>query len=326
MGSGEAKALLKYCRPKNGMPLKLTAGGDGLVVDFHDYTMYIQLNIEGSVLEPGSVCVEGELFIKAVNTMAGALTLEAQDDQLVLNGVMRLGVVVDSPPDFPSCGEVLAQLNMSHCLKRTTFATDASEGEMCEVVYLDSDAVVATDKSRIVIYDFDSGLPGVAVPAVLTKPLLTMGEVTISDSEYYLIFAGGGVRIALPKIQVPYPEYRKYVPKLSERTAAKVNRKDFIDLVKRASLAKTENSSVGVCFVRLRGGELEVYARDSLVEYREVIPAEVNGEPTETSLSYTRLMDFLQQADDIVEIYIREMNPVLLACPGYQCVLMPVRT
>lgn len=196
-------------------------------------------------------------------------------------------------------------------------------------------SVVATDSRRLALTDHEVEFPAdsemdIIIPLKtvdeLQRTLGESGELRILAGEKQIAFEFGSTLILSKRVEGNYPNFRQVIPQTSEERVA-MDRDQFLNAVRRASLLATENSNA----VKLSFSEnkLEILAATSEIgEARETLAVKYSGKEMAISFNPAFLMDPLKVLDSD-EVYLDltdDTSPgVLRSTVSFVYVLMPIR-
>jgi DNA polymerase-3 subunit beta len=316
--------------------------------------------VRGKVEEEGELTVPSKLFYDYISLLKEekinlvnqdqVLMVEAGDYKTKINGLLS--------SDFPLVPSVLADKtfllpinSFREALSQVIFAvsTNESRPELSGVFlkFENSELImVATDSYRLAERKIKISAENPSGTSVII-PSRTMAEVNrilslfkdvsdcpsdvqISVSENQVVFTFGSVEIISRTIEGNFPDYQQIVPK-SFQTETKIDRNDFINAVKTASLF----SRSGLFDVTVKfdpSGTFTAIAADATRgENNAVTKAEVFGPENSVTLNFRYLLDGLNSmgTERVVFQMIDGSNPCMIRPIGQEnqhlYIVMPIR-
>jgi DNA polymerase-3 subunit beta len=195
--------------------------------------------------------------------------------------------------------------------------------------------IVATDGRRLAYIkkEVDKGGDAnfsVIIPAKTINELGRLlgeeGIVKIVLVKNQIVFDFGKTYIVSRLIEGHFPNYEQVIPK-EEKAAVKVNREEFLQATKRASLLTSQESqSIKIEFSK---NKLAISARSpNIGEAREEIPAEIKGEEVIIGFNPAYLMDVLRNlSTETVSVFLSGSDKpgLIRGADDYLYVIMPMQ-
>ena len=296
-----------------------------------DETMGIQTAFKATVEEPGELTLPAKLLESIVSRLPGediaiketeedaSVTLTCSSGEYQVRGL--------SAEDYPSLPEVedgqVAQLSADALLsglRGALFATSADETkQVLTGVHLmaetDTLEFAATDGHRLAVVKTsdesntdEAGAAGtlmdVTVPAKALRELEKMIQLYASSEPIALrfdrtqvVFELGNQRLTTRLLEGQYPNYRQLVPKQFERQVT-VDRKQFATALERiAVLADQKNNIVKLSFDPEQQTMAVSVDAQEVGSGREVVTAQITGEPLDIAFNVRYLLDGLKALD-----------------------------
>ncbi len=198
--------------------------------------------------------------------------------------------------------------------------------------------IVATDSYRLAEKKLSSkGNDGVSllVPANAMSDLLRIvsdgdADVEVFHDDQQVLFKVGDVELVTRLIDGNYPDYRKLIPE-SFTSTARINKQEFTNLTKIASLFARESAGSIVVSVDEGDGEVQVRSVASqLGENTSKATAKVTGDGSIT-LNSRYLLDVLSvlRGAEVEFCFNGKLEPSLIRDPSdkdYKHVIMPLKS
>jgi len=286
----------------------------------------IQYRIRAKVSEQGKVAVPARVLSSFVNYLSSStLEIQAQNNILSLeSGEIKTKMNGVDPEEFPIIPEVeknefvsIQSSILNNGLSQVAkIASPSSIKPEISGIYFHFEknllTMAATDSFRLaekkfrfsepfnISKSYEFILPGRAASFlksvldsndqllnVFFSPNLLMIEPTAKDNE-----GGDSFCFVSKLVEGRYPDYKEIIPKKLENEA-KIDRKDFLAHLRRASLFASRINEVKVKFLE-KENKIEVFCQNpELGEYSSLVPAEIKGKDAEVSFNYKFLIDGL---------------------------------
>lgn len=155
-------------------------------------------------------------------------------------------------------------------------------------------------------------------------------EIDLSDNQ--IVFKYGPVELTSRTIEGNYPDYKQIIPETTQTTAV-VDRSEFVQAIKTASLfSKTGLFDINLT-VNPKDGQIELSASDSnRGENSVVLKGEIQGKENAATLNYRYLLDGVNAlgTTKVTLQMIDASNPAILKPEDlpdeeYQYIIMPIR-
>jgi len=312
----------------------------------------VQGEVEGESL---TFCVPARKFYEIIkNFPEDEVLLVKEDSRLIVRDPaerITYELALGDPSEFPALpdfneeqaidipGHILSLL-----IEKTIFASSKEEARfVLSGIYFEplkeegKLRAVASDGHRLALFEAEIlGLDKAELsPFILSRKSareiadLSEDELTVKlayINNYAVLWTSLGVFFSRT-IEGSFPDYRAVTPSTFERVA-KIDRRRFIETLKRVSLILTEKfKPVVLTFDR---GELMIESKENEVgQARERIYCEYVGERFSIVFNAGYLLDVLQviDADEVEMKMIDEKRPVVLLDPrqeGFLYVVMPM--
>ena len=329
----------------------LRAAGGELEIAATDMELSLRLTAECQVEGDGAVVAPGRLLVDLARLLPdGEVVLEHRPEQGTLevtSGTASYKLNTYSAEDFPKLPDV--ENAQTFTVDRAAFletvsrvARSASRDESRPVltgilVRFEGGKLVmaATDSYRLSVKETElSGGEGADLEAIVPARALTeltriaqdADELRIGVQENHVVFGAGDVWLTTRRIDGQFPNYKQLLPETFEHEV-KMDREEFLEVVRRASVMAQRNSPLRLRFAE---GELTVSAQTQDVgEAKESLPAQFSGEPLEIGFNPEFLRDGLESVDS-EEIALRLISPlrpglIHSEADNFSYLIMPIR-
>jgi DNA polymerase-3 subunit beta len=317
----------------------------------------ISKNIFGKIVEEGSLTIPYATISSIVNNLTSErVDLETNKQNGLIIKTDNYQAVIQGIPeeDFPIIPKVEKQegvvevnsLALKEGLDRVIVAGEISDlrPEISGVLFAVETTglkLVATDSFRLAEARISSDNLKIKIGQGIkfTLPLRAAQELSriIKEEEeavFYLdqnqfLFQTKEIEFISRLIEGKFPDYEAIIPKTTE-TEVILKREELVAALKLAGVFVGRVSSVNL---RIKDKKVvEVSSKDPAIgENAYLIPAKVNGPPSEVSFNWRYLMDGLKGGDteQVILGLNHEDRPTVIKNPGddsYLYLLMPIKT
>ncbi len=329
----------------------LEAADNKLVLTTTDLEVYIRIEIDAEIENPGKTTVPARKFSEIIGALAGdSVTLETNENQHISISCGKsffkiLGLDAD---EFPKDEELdvswsftLPALDFKRMMGKVSYAASLDETRhvlngLLLSVRSGVLTSVCTDGRRLALLeqnldgdvpdDFDVILPAKVV-SELMKVLDKNDPLTIDLSESRAAFMVEGARLTSKLVEGSYPNYRQVIPASFSHSAV-MPRDELLTVLNRVSMVVSENSAS--VSLKLENAKMMVSA--SSVEFGEANePLQVSYDDQDIEISFNPdfLVDPLRylEAEQVVIQFNDEFSPISISGDeGFLCVIMPMRS
>jgi len=328
-----------------------------------DLEIGIKCTYPATVQGEGAIAVSGRKFFEIVRELPEGnvdLTVEEGKFLTIISRKSYFKITGSNKEDFPVI-PIVSEEKMTSIdnamyigmIKKTLFAIAEAEarhvlnGGLFEIERDNEQQIrlrmVGTDGNRMAIceriiedtkrlLEKEEGSHQIILPKKtlieLRRLMDAEGEIKIGIGEKQISFMGGGVYITSRIIEGNFPNYKQVVPQ-KEGQEVRVNRSDFVSVVRRVSVMSREKTRVIIIEFSPEGGV--VRAKDPEIgEGREEFELKYKGEPITIGLNYQYLLEALDSLTDkevIIELQ-SGLNPCVIkqeSDPNSLCIVMPMR-
>lgn len=295
--------------------------GNDLTVCGYDLEKGIRTSTQVYGASDGSVVLNAQKISGIIKNFSdGEIRFEC-DEKFIVNiigGMSDFSIHGIDGEAFPALPELTGDRSFSldsgrlrdiiHSTSHAVAQTDARPiltGEYFEVSG-NSLTVVAADNYRLAICE-ESGMVSGEAEHKFIVPGKTLGDlvklidgdehpVGIELTRKYIIFNYNGITLFSRILEGEYLDYKKVIPSPG-KTFVKINRRDFIECVERASLLVDEKMKTPLrC--RFSGGLLNIRCSTQYGKVNDNINIELTGQDIEIGFNNRYLLDALRASKD----------------------------
>lgn len=317
-----------------------------------DLEFGVRVVIPAKIEKSGGVLVPGRQFVEILSSLTREKArLYQEKDQLVLtsgSGSFKFQALPkdEFPRLFEEKGEKVGEFTQSlfqNIFSKLIFAVsqDESRPHLTGVYVVKKEGCVdyvATDGYRLSLKRVrDASVVGEGSEGLILSPRLIGEGLGLKGGKTSLyvykkgnqaILESGGALLVGRLIEGAYPDYEKVIPK-ELKTSIKLDREEFLRLLKVTSVFARENANVINCNITLGALRLQVES-SSLGEAESKIDGQQVGDDNHIAFNVKFLLDFLRSVNGkTVTLQINSpFEPALLTTdddPEFFHVIMPVR-
>lgn len=328
----------------------VTADSEGITLMSNDMEMAISARVDGEVIEGGEVAVDAKLFLDIVKKLPDESILIDTDDAFqttIKCGKTKIKLAGRDGSEFPRLPEVdvldevtISQFTLKEVIRQTIFSVaenDTNKVMTGELFEIDGDKMKVTslDGHRISIRNVDlrsSYEPvSVIVPGKVLAEMnkIISGEanadVTIEFSKAHIIFRFDNMTVVSRLIEGKYFDVAKMI-NMSHETTVRVNRRDLIDAIDRASLLVREGDRKPI-IMDISHHNIELSVTTAIGSMHDTLDAVQNGNDIKIGFNPKFVNEALKAIDeDEVTLYlISKTNPCVIKDDGYFYLILPVQ-
>jgi len=351
------QVVQKAIAKQNVIPLLtgilIEAKKDKIYLFAKNMEMSIECVIPANVEIEGSVVIDARYFAEIVRKLPEADVIitvkenKAQIDCAQSSFKLNIMDVQEYPKQTLLSADnpiKISQGIFKNMIKQTIFAVSTNEEVrqyLTGVNFIIQDAqaiLVATDGHRLAIRsttinDYTGKQINIIIPGKTLNELLKIlsdddSILRISVFERQIVFEFDTITLVSQLLEGDYINYKNVFPK-DFSTIIRINTKDFLDAIERASLlAKADYNKV---IISLKESKLVVNSQNSEVgQLHEEIPVKAEGNELRIAFNSQYLIDVLKIIDsqEVLLKMINDRSPCLIKpndYDGYKCIVMPVR-
>ncbi|WP_079529048.1 DNA polymerase III subunit beta [Halobacillus hunanensis] len=345
-----------------GMKLEVSQQGVKLTGSDSDISIesFIPAEEDGIVyvenIEPGSVVLQAKYFPEIVRKLPQK-TVDIESDNrrniTIRSGKAEFHLNGQDAEEYPQLPQLHTEDSfelpidlLKNLIRQTVFAVSTSETRPILTgvhVKLEEEELhfTATDSHRLasrkIPLETKTDLPPVVIPGKsLTELNKILGDsedtIELSVTENQVLFRTKHLYFLSRLLDGNYPETSRLIPEES-KTTVKIDTKELLQSVDRASLLAKENRNNVVRLITKEDNQIEIYGNSPEVGnvVEEVVADSIEGEDLKISFSAKYMMDALKAVDyDQVNVeFTGAMRPFLIRPVDDEQILqliLPVRT
>lgn len=347
------KKAISATEKKSALPILsnflLEAKDNKLTVQGTDLEVHVSISVFAKVEQEGVACVNAKRLTDISRLLpSNEVHLKLEGNSLkIKSGKTKYNLPVTSPEDFPNMypfpeenAFIISGDNLQKAISKTSYAASKEESRYAlqGVLFKSVDTkidVVATDGHRLALYTIEKvgkGDVNILVPQKalneLKKLLTGLEDVEVAATDQYVFFRTKEWILMSRLLEGAFPDYTQVIPK-EFSIEIKLNKKEFLDAVKRVSAVVEED--VKPLKLTLLPGKLELkaYSAES-GEATDEIPVDYQGEEFSISFNARYIIDAIDVIDG-EEVIVKFTNPnaQTLIVPAneedpYKAIIMPM--
>ncbi|ARI75519.1 DNA polymerase III subunit beta [Halobacillus mangrovi] len=347
-----------------GMKIEATAEGIKLTGSDSDISIesFIPQEEDGIVyvenIEPGSIVLQAKYFPDIVRKLPQN-TVEIESDNhrnvTIRSGNAEFHLNGQDPEEYPQLPQLHTEDSfempidlLKNLIRQTVFAVSTSETrpiltgvhvrmEEGELEFIATDSHRLASRKIPLAQTENKALPSVVIPGKSLTELNKIlddseDSIEVSVTENQVLFRTKHLYFLSRLLDGNYPETSRLIPEQS-KTIVKIDTKELLQSVDRASLLAKENRNNVVRLVTKENNHLEITGNSPEVGnvVEDVLADDVEGEELKISFSAKYMMDALKAVDyDQVKVeFTGAMRPFLIRPVDDEQILqliLPVRT
>ncbi len=299
--------------------LLLEAEKDKLTITATDLEVCIRKELPVEVLQPGKITTPAKKFYDILKDIPGdnILIEEAKNSGLIIRGnkcyFKLLGFAADEYPEIPKIEGKRFKIEagkLRKMISKTHFACSREEtryvlngilfdfgNKKLRLVASDGRRLALCQESTDIIFEGKYIIPQKAVIELLkiidnTDQIL---DVSLSSKNNQIAFYNNTTELITRLIEGDYPNYEQVIPKESANKL-KINREDFLQTIKRASIMTTTDS-IAVKLELFNNKVVVSKITPELGEGREELDAQYSGEEMVVGFNPQYLVDVLKNIE-----------------------------
>ncbi len=315
-----------------------------------DMEVGISTTLQADISQAGSITIPARKFFDIIKELPeGEVEINVTKNNTVniKSGKSFFKIMGLDKEDYPKLPEFslneaveVEQSVMKESLSLTSFAISHDETRYVlngVLISLQGNHIrfVATDGRRLAFYKKETKQKSsknidMIVPAKTIHELLKLlnweGMVKIIHTQNKVIFYFEDTYLSSSLIEGNFPNYEQVIPK-EEKTQVQVNREEFLQAVRRASLL-TSLESPALKFDFIKNKILVSAKSPNMGEAKEELPAEFKGQDITIGFNPGYVLDVLKNlSDENVTISLTEPDKpgLVKGREGYLYVIMPMQ-
>lgn len=330
----------------------IKAENNHLKITATDLELGIETKIPAEIIEEGEVVVTSGKFIELIKKLPN-VTIDLNKINNNLN-IKYLNSEVElkgfNPDEFPLLPEVqeefnfsIKTVNLNSLIKKTLFASSPDEsrpvfnGALFNISENEI-KIVTTDSHRLAInklkIENNENLINIIIPR---KTLNEIQKIFKDDEEIIKVFGNSkqvcfinsDTKIISRIIDGKFPNFDQVIPK-NYQTVIKLNKKDFLDTIERASLFVDSIDNVSIIKLNIKDSNLNITSKSETGYLNENLNAYVEGDKLEISFNSRYLIESLKiiETDDIEFKFSGSLSPAIIkeTNESYIYLVLPLRT
>jgi len=320
-----------------------------LIGNNHD--LAIEYNLDADIMEKGSIVINARIFGDIIRKLPDApVSIEVVDNSKVkiecLNSYFEIKGMDSSsyplPPEYKNeISFSISQASMKELIKQTIFAVgtdenrkimtgaliEAENGEI-RIVALDGFRMAVSNSLIKEDVSFKVVVPGKNMNEILRILETSDEDLTVSLSGNLISFEFKECRISSNVLDGEFMNYKSYIPSKFE-TVIKVNTKDLIDSLERASLITSDDKRYPVKFT-INDDDMLISSTADVGISKEQIKIENEGSPLHIGFNPRYFIDALKVINDenIKISFTSSVGPCIITAldhERYLFLILPVR-
>lgn len=292
----------------------------------NDLEIGIECTVEADIKEEGTIVINSKMFGEIVRKLPDSeVLIEVKKNNVVVieceNSLFEVKGL--SAEGFPSLPEVqkenafkIQQKILRDMIKQTIFAVGIDEnrpiltGSLLECKE-ENMTIVSVDGFRLALRkyqvenntsDFNVVIPGKTLNEIVKILQPVEDEVIVYYSKNQVLFDLGKCKVLSRLIEGKYLNYNSLIPKDSE-TKIRINRKDMLSSIERASLMTVEEKKYPIKF-NVQDERLIVTSNTDAGAVREELKIDMTGNKIEVGFNPRYFIEALRVIDEeMIEIY-----------------------
>jgi len=361
--------VMKAVSSKTTIPIltgiKIDASEDGIRVTGSDADITIQTFVptekDGEQLiqveSPGSIVLQARMFneiVRKLPTNEVEIEVSEQYQTRIQSGKSDFHLIGLEPAEYPMLPEVSEETQITipgdllkSIIRETVFAVSTSESRPVLTgvnwkITEDGLVCVATDSHRLArrivsLENLPTNVESVVIPGKslteLSKVLTdSTTPVNIYMTNQQVLFKTEDVLFFSRLLEGNYPDTNRLIPD-EYQTNVKINGKELLQAIDRASLLAREERNNVVRFSTLENDSIEISSNSPEIGKveEEIQVQELTGEDLRISFSAKYMMDALKSIDgqDVIIQFTGAMRPFIIRSIHDESILqliLPVRT
>jgi DNA polymerase-3 subunit beta len=331
--------------------LYLEAANNKLKIVGNDLEIGIESTIECEVEEAGSIVLNSRMFGEIVRKLPEGNVSIVSDEQyntLIKSKNSKFNIKGITSADYPLLPSIesseffqISQDLLKNMIRQTIFAVSTDEnkqiltGSLFEIDNNDLNIVsvdgyrLAQRKARVLSdKNLSAVIPGKTLNEVYKILEQEEQQVSITIGKNQILFEFGNCRVVSRLLEGKFLNYKEIIPKEFE-TKAKLNTKELLESVERASLISREDKKYPVKF-NLGDEKIMISSYSEIGNVQEEVAANIEGKDLEIGFNPKYFMDALRavEYDDITLNFTTSYGPCVIESPqeeNFIYLILPVR-
>lgn len=323
-----------------------------LIITATDLELGIETRIPAEVIEEGEIVVTSGKFIELIKKLPNInIDLQKKGNNLnikYLNSEVEImGFNTEEFPLLPTITDEfnfsIKALNLNSLIRKTIFASSPDEsrpvfnGTLLNI----SDKtikMITTDSHRLAInnlkIDNESDNINIIIPRKTLNEIQKIFKdeeeiINIYGNENQVCFQNSDTKIISRIIDGKFPNFEQVIPK-NYQTTMKLNKKDFLDTIERASLFVDSIDNVSIVKLKITDSNINITSKSESGNLNENLNAYIEGDNLEISFNSKYLIEALKIIDtkDIEFKFSGNLSPAIIKenNESYIYLVLPLRT
>ncbi len=299
----------------------LLKANDKLELTGNDLEMGIECTIDAEIYEEGEVVINSKLFGEIIRRMPNSdvnIEKDENDNILITCKNSRFEIKGTKGESFPRIPEIKREKSLRVCqavvkdmIRQTIFAVGQDENRpILNGINIESKngllTFVAIDGFRLalrkyIIEDVDADInvviPGKTLSEIAKILEPTDKDVTIYVTENQIMFDMGNTKVVSRLLEGEYFNYENVIPDEYE-TKIKINTKEFLDSIERASILISSDGSRYPINISLKYDKMIITTNTNMGNAREELAIEVAGNDIEVKFNPRYFIEALKEIDE----------------------------
>lgn len=323
-----------------------------LIITATDLELGIETRIPAEVIEEGEVVVTSGKFIELIKKLPNInIELHKEENNLKIkypNSEFEIkGFDANEFPLLPEIKEnfnfTIKTSNLNSLIRKTIFASSADEsrpvfnGALFNISENEI-KMVTTDSHRLAVNKLKINNSSDYINIIIPRKTLNEIQKIFKDDEEIIkifgndnqvCFENSDTKIISRIIEGSFPNFEQVIPG-SFQTNMKLNRKDFMETIERASLFVDTIDNLSIVKLNINNSNINISSNSETGYLNENLNAYVDGDDLEISFNSRYLIEALKviEAKDIEFKFSGNLSPAIITenNENYIYLVLPLRT
>jgi len=324
--------------------LFITAKNDSIQIIGNNLELYIETKeIYADVYEEGTICLDAKLFYEIVKKAQGIdiqITVEKNNSVIITSNKRQMKMHGIDASDFPLIThEIGPRFNMESrilcdLLKQTIYAISSDNAKPIltgSLIEVENNLIktVGCDMFRMAynyakIKDVKQAIRVIVAKKSLVETINFLSEdedVEIQVTQKYIVLELDKYRITSRFIEGEYINYNNIFNEQNAKTTAKINRKEFINVLECALLLASKEACIGKvskATLKIEKGQITTKVNNEHGALIEETTAEIEGKELEIIFNTKYLLEALSviKDDEVTMHFGGELSPCIIQGNG----------
>lgn len=323
-----------------------------LVITATDLELGIETKIPAEILEEGEIVIPSGKFIELIKKLPNInIDLYKDNNNLkikYLNSEIEIkGFNTDEFPLLPEITDkfnfTIKAKNLNSLIKKTIFASSPDESRPVfngALLNISDNKIkmVTTDSHRLSInilkINHDSNDINIIIPRKTLNEILKIFKdeeeiIKIYGNDNQVCFQNSDTKIISRIIDGNFPKFDQVIPK-NFQTTMKLNKKDFMETIERASLFVDSIDNLAIVKLIIKESNVNISSKSETGYLDENLNAFIDGDELEITFNSRYLIEALKVIDDkdIEFKFSGNLSPAIITenSDNYIYLVLPLRT